>query len=105
MPYTPASPCSVSSCPARAVERGRCAVHAALLPHMQGGDWRPYSGEWRRTRLAWLRDHPECERCGGMASEVHHAVAVARGGGSEADNLVSLCKACHSSLGRWGRGV
>ena len=70
-----------------------------------------YRGKtWRQARaLALRRDMYTCQDCGGRAREVHHIVelspdniddpAIALG----ADNLMSLCTACHSArtAGAW----
>jgi 5-methylcytosine-specific restriction protein A len=38
-----------------------------------------------------------CAECGRLAAEVHHRVPLEAGGAPYAlDNLVSLCKPCHS---------
>ena len=41
------------------------------------------------------------------AQEVHHIVPLAEGGTHDEDNLMALCKSCHSRItvregGRWG---
>ena len=42
------------------------------------------------------------------AEEVHHILPLSKGGGSNAENLMALCKSCHSRItaesgDRWGR--
>jgi 5-methylcytosine-specific restriction protein A len=56
---------------------------------------------WATTRKAKLFANPLCELehpgCLGIASEVHHRVAMEDGGAEYAlENLVSTCKPCHS---------
>ena len=62
------------------------------------------SKAWRQARaLALHRDMYSCRDCGGRATEVHHVrelnpeniddPAIALG----LDNLMSLCRACHSA--------
>ena len=56
--------------------------------------------------------HPLCEVCqreGRVTAveEVHHIVPLAQGGTHAEDNLMALCKECHSRItaregGRWG---
>ena len=69
---------------------------------------------WKRLRLGKLHSHPTCEICDArgiisLAVDVHHADSVTNYDGEmllykayDADNLVSLCKECHSWLHRFG---
>lgn len=57
---------------------------------------RGYGRDWRARRLAFLRAHPLCARCGGPAEHADHKRAKARGGSDEWDNLEALCASCHS---------
>lgn len=53
--------------------------------------------EWRRLRTAQLRNNPQCAKCGGLATEVHHIIPH-RGDMNlflDQNNLVSLCHDCH----------
>jgi 5-methylcytosine-specific restriction endonuclease McrA len=52
---------------------------------------------WRdRTRAKFLADHPLCEHCGRIATDVHHRVDIAAGGSHWAfENLQALCHSCH----------
>ena len=57
------------------------------------------------------KDHPVCEVCEKKGivkavEEVHHIVPLSEGGTHSDDNLMSLCKSCHSKItakegGRW----
>lgn len=56
-------------------------------------------------RLAWLaviaRDHGACLRCGRAGSEVHHILSRSLCPQEDLwtlQNMVSLCKNCHSSM-------
>jgi 5-methylcytosine-specific restriction endonuclease McrA len=53
-----------------------------------------------RLRLRILkRDSWRCQLCGGMNRlEVHHQVFRSHGGGDAEENLITLCRACHSTL-------
>lgn len=55
-------------------------------------DWAQISLQYRR-RVRFV-----CEDCGVYAPDghVHHIVPVSRGGGSNDDNLLFLCKSCHT---------
>ena len=50
----------------------------------------------RKRRKIIKRDNSRCVICGSKDFlEVHHKLAVYRGGGAEDENLVTLCKPCH----------
>jgi 5-methylcytosine-specific restriction protein A len=67
---------------------------------------------WKRLRLGKLHSQPTCEICDArgiisLAVDVHHADSVTNYDGEmllykayDPDNLVSLCKECHSWLHR-----
>jgi 5-methylcytosine-specific restriction protein A len=71
-----------------------------------------YGRKWKRIRDRYTKAHPLCEECqkrGKLvpAEEVHHIIPLSRGGSNATDNLMSLCKSCHSSItardgDRWG---
>ena len=63
--------------------------------------------EWSRRQKARLaaneRDNNgQCQAvldgCLGVATEVHHVIERADGGGDEAANLAAVCEACHIRL-------
>ena len=76
---------------------GKCPEHGNRRHGNQG-----YGSQWRRTRNAYIREHPRCEQCGQPAREVHHRDhRGARGPrGLDWSNLQSLCIACHRKLTR-----
>ena len=41
-------------------------------------------------------DNPDCEVCGCPAVDVHHIKSRGRGGDDIPDNLISLCRDCHT---------
>jgi 5-methylcytosine-specific restriction enzyme A len=106
MPWRPKSPCSHPGCPALAVRRGRCEVHARQAEaeyRKRNPDTRPsaaqrgYDAKWRRIRAAYLRAHPACVLCGGTDNlEVDHIIPLAQGGTNKWSNLQVLCKSHHS---------
>src|ERR1700739_2168105 len=80
----------------------RCPSHAR--PSWQGprtaSSKRTGTRRWKALRERVLtRDHRQCrirlDGCIGAASEVHHLVEVAAGGGDELSGLVSVCIPCH----------
>lgn len=55
------------------------------------------SDEWRALREEVLaRDNGTCIDCGCRATEVHHRVYPAHIDETEVDQLVSVCRRCHS---------
>ena len=52
---------------------------------------------WKSLKASVIaRDHRVCRKCNSRVGlEVHHIVALAEGGSSNIDNLVTLCRACH----------
>lgn len=105
MPYKPARPCRRSGCPVVTKDQW-CPKHEHLRPPDgwgKGFDVRPspidrgYDYEWRKVRAKFIYENPLCNRCENWATEVHHKIRLAEGGGSEVVNLEALCKSCHSS--------
>lgn len=91
-------PCAEYGCPAL-VPSGRCEKHkvAPVAPHRKAGKLFYKSRPWRAVRAAYLAAHPLCEDCGVvMANEVHHIEKRIEGGDMSHDNLMALCKPCHS---------
>ena len=118
MPRKPKRPCSYPQCPAL-TEGLYCEKHEKLITahyNKYGRDpetQKRYGATWRRIRAAYVAKHPLCEKCWakGMITpvqEVHHIVPLSQGGTHGDDNLMALCKACHSRItakegGRWGK--
>lgn len=75
----------------------RAAAAAAYDAKRDTSSARGYGQAWRRARRDYLREHPECERCGHPARMVHHRRPIRSGGAvlPEAGGLESLCWACH----------
>ena len=114
MPVRAPSACKRSGC-AGHVRNGVCsqcgslkrATNAAHDETRGNNTERGYDGNWRKVRAMFLRAHPLCQDCQAagrvtMASEVHHLIKVRDGGAHRDDNLVALCKPCHSA--RTGKG-
>lgn len=62
-----------------------------------------YGSTWRRLRGQYIKEHPLCEECKQrgkytLATEVHHKKALSAGGTNAEENLMSLCKKCHSRI-------
>lgn len=94
--------------------RGRCVC---MGPKTRAVDRRParsargYDGTWYRLRAIILAEQPLCVRClregkHTPAVDVHHIVPVRQDPALrlEPDNLMPVCRACHSVLDRqWRR--
>jgi 5-methylcytosine-specific restriction protein A len=99
--------CPVAGCRELTRER-RCGKHAkekrTRAPDRRGSSTeRGYDYQWQKLRLAKLRQDPLCADCleNGRttgAEEVHHRAKVADEPQLrlDMDNLMSLCKPCHS---------
>lgn len=117
MPTKPKRPCSYPGCPL--LTNGRyCVDHKKLTDNHYNKYQRDrnhhkrYGKEWWQIRHSYITANPLCEECkkdGRLtpAKEVHHIKPLADGGTHDDNNLMSLCKQCHSSItaregGRWG---
>lgn len=117
MPWKPKRPCSHPGCP-ELVDGRYCEKHTKEEQrHYNKYDRDPesnkrYGRRWRKIRDRYIFAHPLCEQCFKeervtAAEEVHHIKPLAAGGTHDDENLMSLCKSCHSRItarqgGRWG---
>lgn len=119
MPRKPATPCSHPGCPK--LSHGRyCESHAKQAEHNYRRYERDpeidkrYGRQWRRIRARYVAEHPLCKQCqkdGRLTptQEVHHILPLSKGGTHDFDNLMALCKPCHSRISaldgdRWRKG-
>lgn len=53
---------------------------------------------FQTVKTKWFSDHPRiCARCAGEYDiTIHHIRAIADGGGNEPENLLVLCRKCHT---------
>lgn len=118
MPRKPKRPCSHPGCP-KLTDGRFCAEHQAVENkryEKYGRDpesKKRYGRAWKRIRDRHIKQNPLCEKCKQkgvltLAEEVHHVKPLSQGGTHAADNLMSLCKSCHSQItaregSRWGR--
>lgn len=65
------------------------------------------STRWRKVRNNFLRKHPTCERCGKLATEVHHIKNLMMFRNDplkmemmafDEENLQALCHDCHREV-------
>lgn len=110
MPSKPKRPCRMNDC-GRLCENGEqyCAEHKAVVNknynqyHRDPKSNKRYGRAWKRIRDRYIKAHPLCEKCQKndlivAAEEVHHILPLSRGGDNKANNLISLCKSCHSRI-------
>ena len=112
MPSLPKHQCRKSGCPALLdhSEGGFCAAHRkakyqAQDAHRGTPAERGYDSDWVKVRNLKRQRNPLCEQCwkdGQITpmAEVHHTVPIAtdRSKRLDMDNLMSLCKVCHSRI-------
>lgn len=118
MPRKPKKPCRFPGCP-NLTDDMYCEEHIHIMNARYNKYERPYKSgerygaEWRKIRNRYIQAHPLCEICRGRglvvaATEVHHKIPLSRGGTHDDENLMSLCKSCHSRItaemgDRWGQ--
>jgi 5-methylcytosine-specific restriction protein A len=108
MPKRPKRPCSYPGCP-HLTEGRYCEEHEKIMNDRYNRYERPYNSSvrygksWRKIRNTYLSLHPFCESCLKQgkyikATEVHHILPLQHGGTHDLENLMSLCKPCHSRI-------
>jgi 5-methylcytosine-specific restriction protein A len=104
MPKRAPRPCRQAGCPELVTDRqGLCKVHKAARYREQdrGRKRDPLynSTPWRQLRAEHLSRQPFCERCGRIATVVHHITPLAEAPhrGLDPTNLEALCFSCHSA--------
>ena len=108
MPKRPQRPCSYPGCP-ELTERRFCEKHEKIANQnyeryaRNKSNKRRYGRAWKRIRDKYVSLHPFCEICysNGVlvaTEEVHHKKPLSEGGTHERENLISLCKSCHSRV-------
>lgn len=117
MPRKPKRPCSYPGCPelvdGRYCEKHNQEVNRHYNRHQRDPETsKRYGRRWRKIRKTYITAHPLCEECKRQgkitpAEEVHHIKPLSDGGTHDYENLMSLCKSCHSKItakegGRWG---
>lgn len=118
MPYKPAKPCSHPGCP-RLTHGRYCEEHQRQENRRyekydrNPATKRRYRGAWPVIRKKYAEAHPLCEMCFSEGritpvEHIHHIVPLSEGGTHDEENLMSLCKSCHSKIhakngDRWGK--
>jgi 5-methylcytosine-specific restriction enzyme A len=117
LPKKPESPCRFNGCP-ELTHDSYCEKHQSIIDHRYNKyerdpqTYKRYSNRWRKIRRLYIQEHPMCELCERKnllvpVQEVHHIVPLSQGGTHREENLMGLCKSCHSRItategGRWG---
>lgn len=62
-----------------------------------------YGRAWKRIRDKYASEHPFCELCFKRGiivptEEIHHKKPLREGGTHDRDNMIALCKSCHSQI-------
>lgn len=114
---SPSAPVPTPGCPK--VTAGRyCEEHQKWITahynkHQRDPESRRrYGARGSVSSDSYIAAHPLCEQCQRAgritpAEEVHHIQPLSQGGTHARDNLMALCKRCHSEItaregGRWG---
>ena len=108
MPRKPKRPCSHPGCP-KLTDGRFCEEHAKQEAKRyekydrDPATHRRYGRAWKRIRDSYVGQHPLCEVClkeGRLVetAEVHHKKPLAEGGTHARENLIALCKTCHSKI-------
>lgn len=108
MPTKPKRPCSYPGCP-KLTDGQYCENHVAVARRQYNKYQRDpdinkkYGRAWKRIRDRHISQHPLCEECEKQgrlvpAEEVHHKKPISQGGSHARDNLMSLCRSCHTKI-------
>ncbi|HHX19932.1 MAG TPA: HNH endonuclease [Clostridiaceae bacterium] len=62
-----------------------------------------YGRAWKGICDRYIRAHTLCEECKRngrlvLSEEVHHIVPLLEGGTNKHNNMMALCKSCHSTI-------
>jgi len=118
MPRRPKHPCSHPGCPNLSDKRF-CKEHEKTANQQyekyerNPQTRRRYGRAWKRIRDKYVSQHPFCEMCYERGilvktEEVHHKSKLSDGVTHDRENLIALCKSCHSRIhaqqgDRWNR--
>jgi len=102
MPYKSLRQCGHSGCGAL-VEAGTryCPMHRKQ--YNKRANAKHYDTRWRKISKLFLVRNPLCVECQKArrltpAVESHHIIPVDAGGSDRDENLMALCKSCHSRI-------
>ena len=110
MPKKFKRPCRHVGCPFLTDDSsGYCSEHKTVALNNYNRFLRGYKSnerygyQWRKLRSYFLSANPLCEMCKTegrykAATEVHHIKPLSEGGTNDFENLMALCKSCHSRI-------
>lgn len=110
LPYQPAKPCKFQGCP-NLTHKSYCDEHRNVArkryeKYERDPDTnKRYGTAWRKIRARYVKLHPLCEVCQDQGrltpvEHVHHIIELSDGGTHDFENLMSVCKSCHSRIHR-----
>ncbi len=108
MPKAPKKPCGYPGCP-RLTDGAYCEEHQKIVDRQYNKYTRSpdvhkkYGRAWKRIRDRYAAEHPLCEMClkegkASLTEEVHHILPVSQGGRHNKENLMALCRSCHTKI-------
>jgi 5-methylcytosine-specific restriction protein A len=108
MPHKPKKPCRYPAC-AKLTNNRYCEEHKKEMDKRYNKYQRDkdtnkrYGSAWRKARKKYISNHPLCEQSRSYdrltpAMEVHHIIPLSEGGTHNENNLMALCKSCHSRI-------
>ena len=108
VPRKPKRPCSYTSCPhltdGRFCEEHQKQENKYYEKYQRSPQVKKrYGYQWRKIRAKFVKDNPLCVKCLEQdrltpVEEVHHILPLSKGGTHDVDNLMALCKSCHSKI-------
>lgn len=109
MPTKPKRPCAYPHCGKLCDSGCYCEEHTKIVNkeynrfQRNPASNRRYGRLWRKTRDRYIKLNPLCEQCKKngkltQAQEVHHILPLSQGGSNKEENLMALCKPCHSRI-------
>ena len=93
----PLKVCTTSGCP-ELTKGGKCDQHKKQSSKTRNAKYEfQHGSRWREFAKRFLRDYPQCFKCGEPAAVVDHIVSVDADPSRKFDrtNCQSLCRSCH----------
>ena len=96
MPKKPKRPCSYPGCP-NLTDGQYCKEHEATA-RRQYNKYERSADVNKKYGRAWKRIRARYAAAPTSVDEVHHIVPISQGGTHARDNLMSLCRSCHTKI-------